>query len=139
MADRLQNLNRQQRRAAVKYRRVENGKLSEIFQTVPADQWTVTDKTPPWKVWVNNQFLVQAFREENDVIRLSINRTTLKTSGDWSDGISWDDLQTIKNGVGFSAEMAVEVFPPAQDVVNVANLRHLWVLPIPLPFMWRKR
>jgi hypothetical protein len=32
---------------------------------------------------------------------------------------------------------AVEVYPPAGDVVNVANMRHLWVLRDRLPFAWR--
>ena len=34
--------------------------------------------------------------------------------------------------------MAVEVFPADDQVVNVANMRHLWVLPEPLPFAWEK-
>ena len=32
----------------------------------------------------------------------------------------------------------MEVYPRTADLVNVANMRHLWVLPELLPFAWRK-
>ena len=70
-------------------------------------------------------------------MRLSINRTTL--DGDrWQEGLEWETLQALKNELGYAAHDAVEVFPAAADVVNVANMRHLWVLSEPLPFAWRK-
>lgn len=34
--------------------------------------------------------------------------------------------------------MAVEIYPAERDIVNVANMRHLWVLPERLPFGWRR-
>lgn len=33
---------------------------------------------------------------------------------------------------------AGEVFPAESDVVNVANMRHLWLLREPPPFGWRR-
>jgi hypothetical protein len=47
-------------------------------------------------------------------------------------------LQDIRNAVGFSERDAVEVFPAKNDTVNVANLRHLWIMPEPLAFAWRR-
>ncbi len=70
------------------------------------------------------------------LVRLSINRTTI--IGDrWADNITWDELQRIKNECGYTLHDAVEVFPAEKDVVNVANMRHLWVMKDPLPFAWR--
>ncbi len=79
-------------------------------------------------VWRSRSFLMQVFKETPDTLRLSINRTTLALDGGWEAGITWDELQRLKNEAGFADFMAVEVFPAQQDVVNVANMRHLWVL-----------
>ena len=42
------------------------------------------------------------------------------------DRIGWDTLQAIKNELLGPDAVAVEVYPAASDVVNEANLRHLW-------------
>jgi len=34
---------------------------------------------------------------------------------------------------------AIEIFPADMDVVNVANMRHLWVMAEPVEFAWRKK
>lgn len=49
---------------------------------------------------------------------------------------SWADLQRIKNELTDPARVALEVFPPAKDLIDEANLGHLWVLPedFVLPF-----
>ncbi len=47
---------------------------------------------------------------------------------DGTDGISWDELQHIKN-LAFGAEAtAVEIFPPMSQLVNIKNIRHLWLV-----------
>jgi hypothetical protein len=56
----------------------------------------------------------------------------------WADNITWDELQALKTQCGYGGHDAVEVYPPTRDVVNVANIRHLWVLAEKLPFAWRK-
>lgn len=45
---------------------------------------------------------------------------------DGQDGISWDALQQIKNDVLGEDVLAVEIYPPQDDVVNRTNMRHLW-------------
>lgn len=49
---------------------------------------------------------------------------------------TWDEKQKIKNELVGEASRAIEVYPPAKDVVNQAPLGHLWVLPkgFALPF-----
>jgi len=49
---------------------------------------------------------------------------------DGKDGISWDTLQAIKNEMIGYEEIAVEVYPSQIDVVNDANIRHLWTVPV---------
>jgi hypothetical protein len=81
--------------------------------------------------------LVQEFEAKPPaVVRLSVSRTS--TDGErWVDGISWDDLQRIKNAVGYVNACAVEVFPPQRHLVNVAAMRHLWVLASTPDYVWK--
>jgi len=73
------------------------------------------------------------------IVRLSVLRTSLDTAGGWQQDITWEELQRLKREAGYGDHDAVEVFPPDADVVNVANIRHLWILePGHLPFAWRK-
>jgi len=85
--------------------------------------------------WASKQYLVQVYEENDGIIRLSINRVS-RSGGNWSDKITWDELQRIKSEVGFGAYYAYEVYPPDDKVVNEANMRHLWVTPVPMEFGW---
>lgn len=69
---------------------------------------------------------------------MSVCRTSMR-QGRWVDGISWDDLQRLKREAGYGESDAVEVYPADSDVVNVANMRHLWILETPIRFAWRSR
>ena len=91
----------------------------------------------PQEVWRSKSFLVQVFKEADGVTRLSVIRTAVRVDGDWADGISWDDLQRLKSECGRGSLDAVEVYPADGEVVNVANMRHLWVLPVRLSFAWK--
>lgn len=58
---------------------------------------------------------------------------------DGKDGISWDTLQAIKDELLGEEVLAVEIYPPANQVVNEANIRHLWeVYEGVLPFGLRR-
>lgn len=91
----------------------------------------------PAKVWLSRRYLVYLYPEANGVQRLTVCRAAVGDDGRWQDGITWDELQAIKAAVGFGDAEAVEIYPADRDVVNVANFRHLWILPEPLPFTWR--
>lgn len=85
----------------------------------------------------SENFLAQVYRE-GDYIRISVNTAKIDKNGtQWKDGIAWDDLQRIKSEIGYGDKAAVEVYPPDDKVVNVANMRHLFVLPELPAFMWR--
>jgi hypothetical protein len=119
----------------------ENAKLPTALQEVPRSQWPSQwpdTKAPQLSVWRSRTFLVQVFSAPAPAIaRLSINRTSLDGTR-WAEGIEWEELQRLKGECGYGAHDAVEVYPPDRDVVNVANMRHLWVLAEPLAFAWRE-
>src|SRR5574337_974504 len=104
-------------------------------RTAPPDPTT----QPRLAVWINLEFLVQVFDEGSGMRRLSVNRTLVKPGGGWREDITWEDLQAIKRQSGMGDRYAVEVYPRDVDVVNVANMRHLWVLPAPLGIGWFRR
>lgn len=112
-------------------------KLSTTLQLLPA----TADPKPsnaPLRVWRSRDFLVQEYAAPAPaLVRLSVNITSHNGS-DWDDGITWDQLQDIKAQCGYPWHTAVEVYPSTLDVVNVANMRHLWVPSDHLPFAWRK-
>lgn len=104
---------------------------------IPKSEWPRTSgRLVPDECWNSQEFLVQIFRPENQPIRLSISSTVMRSDGGWRDGITWDEMQRVKADVGFASEWAVEIFPPDSEVINVANFRHLWIVPAP-DFAWR--
>lgn len=121
--------------------RKDNKKYSKELVNIPRDQWPFTKpESNRTEVWRSRDYLVQVFAEGNQICRLSICKSDIGKDGHWVDGLSWDELQSIKNAIGFAEQDAVEAYPRERDVVNVANLRHLWVFPIgyPFDFIWRK-
>lgn len=113
--------------------------LPETLTPVPRNEWPKPmGNKPLFEVWRSKTLLVQGYTELNGILRLSICRTQIDGRGMWLDGLTWDDLQRVKRECGFGDREAVEVYPADEDVVNVANLRHLWLLPEPLTFSWRR-
>lgn len=123
---------RQQRRLLEK----ENAKQPRILQPVPRSQWPEHQRQPK-EVWRSRDFLVQIYEEPNGIERMSISRTSLRGER-WMDGITWDDLMGLKRQAGRGDRDALEVYPADKDVINVANMRHLWLPPEPVAFAWRK-
>lgn len=88
------------------------------------------------KAWRSNRFLAMFCKEPNG-IRLSINRTEIDTAlGTWKSGISWDQLMDIKRACGYGETHAIEIYPADSAIVNVAAIRHLWLLEEPPPQLW---
>lgn len=115
----------------------ENRSWPEGLVEIPRVEFLarMTGPRPPARVRRSREFLVQMFKE-GEHTRLSICRT-IHTGHRWADGITWDDLQRLKCEAGFFDVCAVEIYPPDADVVNAANMRHLWLLAEAPPFMWR--
>lgn len=127
-------MSRNERRAHAKRMAELPGKLTEI----PRHEWPANLHDPKrMRVFKSRELLVQEFFEGDEIVRLSVNVVRVGSNGRWEDGISWEDLQAVKDELGYAGRDAVEVFPAQADLVNVANMRHLWVLPYRLPFIWR--
>lgn len=47
---------------------------------------------------------------------------------------SWPEMQRIKDELAGEGATAVEVYPPRAEIVDQANMYHIWVLPNGLPF-----
>jgi hypothetical protein len=122
-------------------------KLSEDLQEVSSEEVAKVESLgkKPMVVWKSRKFLVQLIQdvifagtpEEQEYMRLTVNRTELLNDGNWKDGITFDELMDIKSQCGFGEQWAVEVFPPDEELVNVGNMRHLWLVTRPV-FAWSK-
>lgn len=110
-------------------------RFSKKLQEIPFEQWPIKDDPKRIKVFCSQSFLVQIFRDEKGV-RISVNRSVIGTRS-WQENITWDELQDIKNSVGYADYWAVECYPPTDNVVNVTNMRHLWILPEPPQYGWK--
>lgn len=90
------------------------------------------------ELWRSRDFLVQVYMPRGGGQQVSVNRTAITRDGEWVAAIRWDDLQQIKREIGRGEQQAVELYPADTNVVNIANIRHIWLLDAPLPFEWRK-
>lgn len=134
--NRIQAMSRADRRAAESYLAKENRKYPAHLVEIPRTAWPVMPANVV-AVFRPREFLVQIYRDRG-MTRLSVNRTQLTVGGAWSDQITWDELQRIKRECGYGDADAVEVYPADADVVNVANMRHLWIMPDGVPFAWKR-
>ncbi len=137
-------MSRQERRAVASELRKRAASWPEKLTPVDPSEWPPRREGQaeyPYAVWRSKRYLVQLYecKERFDgqrVVRLSVNYSTVGADGGWGQGMSWDELQAIKYDVGFGDRYAIEVYPRDWDVVNVANMRHLWILVKPLPIGW---
>jgi hypothetical protein len=127
------NPSRQQRRALEK----ENAKLPTYLQQVPPERWPGFKPADLVEVWRSRNFLVQIYTEPAGYQRMSICRS-VHNGDSWVDQVTWDELMCLKRECGRGDRDAVEVFPADRDIVNVANMRHLFFPPEDLPFKWKK-
>jgi len=108
-----------------KWRHLNGNKDSDVIRVFQCSKYLV--------VFQCSKYLVQ-IRKHRDKVRMAINKVhhTFKHGKPiWQDGITWDELQEIKNQCGFEDCWLCEYYPPKDKVVNVANIRHLWVIPTP--------
>jgi hypothetical protein len=122
---------------ARKLLRRENDLYGVRLESIDPDTWPENVAENLIAVWRSRDYLVQVFQDDAAVARLSINRTAIDERGAWLEGISWSTLQRLKREAGYGDFHAVEIFPADTDVVNVANMRHLWILSEPPAFAWR--
>ena len=117
-----------------------NQRYGSVLQRIPPTEWPPAARTmarPPREVWRSATFLVQIYQEGLHA-RLTVCRTALGRDGvRWMDGITWDDLQRLKRECGRGEQWAVECYPPDTEIVNDANMRHLWLIAEP-PYGWKR-
>ena len=99
---------------------------------------TIVPSAPIHPIWggasvcaMESEVFYAAVFKDNGVIRIDVVRKDMK------DGITWDELQKVKNDCGYEDKDAVEFYPRNADVVNMGNVRHLFVFPDKLPFIRR--
>lgn len=127
-------MGRADRRARESAFRAEQARQPIVLRMVPREMWPVAPAGLV-EVWRSRRFLVQVYAASEGAERVSVNRVVI--AGDrWADGITWDDLQSVKREIGRGERWAVEVFPADSAVVNVANMRHLWLLPERPAYAW---
>ena len=126
------DLNRAQRRALEKAKRFLINSYPEELTRVAED-----DPNMPYtshaqdldSVWRNKKFTVMVWNVPAGK-KLSISRNTWDShTRRYTDGITWDEIMEIKRGVGFGDKNAIEFYPPDDEVINIANVRHIWILP----------
>lgn len=128
-------LNRQQRRAMDATNRSRFG--HEDMRRMPPESWPTPAPRGLIDAWVSVAFLAQVYAEDG-ALRISVCRTQLGPDGRWKADITWDELQGVKEAIGFGDVAAFEVYPAGKDVVNVANMRHLWIPTVPIDIGWRR-
>lgn len=118
----------------------ENERWPKELKALPPDQWPAA---PGFQTngkligaWRSRDFMALGI-EDRGFIRLAIHRASIGLDGKFRAGISWDDLQRLKREAGFGDRWMVEILPPDDDIVDVANNRQLWLLPEPPPYGWR--
>lgn len=47
---------------------------------------------------------------------------------------TWPEMQRIKDEIAGPEMTAIEVYPPKDEIVDDADMYHIWVIPGPLPF-----
>lgn len=108
---------------------------------VPEAEWPRREgKERPIALWRSRHYLAAVYEEkwigDTEIRRLSVNRVTLGRDGRWEQFIPWDDLQLCKHETGHGDWYGIEIYPRDRDLVNVANMRHLWLLSEPLAIGW---
>jgi hypothetical protein len=115
------------------------GTYGRHMEEIPREDWPLMAQfeVEALRVWRSADYLAVLYRQMADGnVRLTVNsvrRTACrkrydKGGTDWRDGITWDELQRIKNECLGNDVWCVEVYPAQDKLVDVANMRHLWVL-----------
>jgi hypothetical protein len=127
--------------AQLRQLRKDNAAYPEVLVNIPVKLWPVapfTEAAERRGVMRSRKFLVQLFWDAG-ALRMSVNRTEWdERRRSWREDISWDDLQRLKAEAGYGGRWMVEMFPPDSAVVNVANMRHLWLLDRMPDFGWNR-
>ena len=126
--------------------RAERRRLSREEDDFTRAGWIIHSSPKHLQVYGNGWFaeMDRVYRREDNKYVVMIR--TVKT--DWGEvehaafrnlegnDIPWAEKQKIKNEIFGPERIALEVFPKESELVDAANMYHLWVLPVEfdLPF-----
>ena len=102
------------------------------FTEEEIEDWKQRGLPIPDEAWRCQAYLVQVYKFDGGE-RITVSTTSVKSAKhkgggtDWEDKIPWDHLQAIKRQIGRGDRLAIEIYPHDWAVVNVANMRHLWI------------
>lgn len=136
-------MNRAERRVLASDMRKQAATWPAHLVEIPEREWPphrAEHGTRALRIWRSRHYLVQLYAEPPlgaiDVVRLTINRVTIRGDGHWNQDIPWEDLQRCKRESGHGDWYALEVYPRDRDIVRACNMRHLWLLAEPLAIGW---
>jgi len=106
---------------------------------------------PPVRAMKNQDYIVQVFEDQGEGIYTGTSRTRISVQRTGSNAhlrrairdnrpIGWDELQWLKLKLGYGDRWFIEIYPPESETVNVANMRHLFLVKSEeVPFAWRSK
>jgi hypothetical protein len=110
---------------------------------IPKFQWPKGDSynSQCQGVWRSREYAVFAWMEPGkSCLRLTFQKTEIdRQTGRWRDGLTWDTMMKLKDEAGYGDHWAVEVYPPREHVVDVVNLRHIWLLNEKPDYAWNNK
>lgn len=121
------------------YKQAASGYAPTLERIHDAEQHYSGNTSCCLEVWRSSRFLAVVYRDNRSGgTRISVNRTTIKLNGDWEEDITWSELMQVKREIGRGEQHAVEIYPADSCIVDVANMRHLWLLDEPHPYTWKE-
>jgi len=80
-----------------------------------------------YETWINNLYMV--FRCRDEITEWGIVSRIMVRRNDGGTNVPWADMQRVKNEIMGQERLAIQIFPPESDLVDDANIYHLWVMP----------
>lgn len=120
-------MNREQRRLSAKYGRALMKLPPNEFEEISYAEIARTKVNRlPDKAWKNNHYVVQLYRCERHVFEKHCDKIMIRRN-DAEPITEWHVLQEIKNKICGEDATAIQVFPPQNELVDVANMYWLFV------------
>lgn len=126
----------------------ENRDWADRMREVPMAQWSpamqaaalsLDASSVPMRTWRSTRFIAVLYDEgPKKPHRLTVNRAAIDSTGQFVDGLTWDELMQVKRECGFDKRDALELYPSDASVVNVSNMRHLWILEMTSRLNWNR-
>lgn len=114
-------MNRAERRAVLSYAR---RRASWEWIAGPSMPWAAWGRELP--SWRNDLYSVMRYERDTEI---GVVTHLVIRNQDGGRDLPWADVQRIKNELAGTERTAVQVFPPVSELVDQANMYHLWVLP----------